>query len=82
MLKEMLSKNPDIPVLDLREKEDTADIGFKTIPVPYYDVSRKIQLYSGYDAIVFYCRSGSRSTNVINYLQKVHKLNNLYNLVI
>jgi rhodanese-related sulfurtransferase len=78
----MLSKNPGIPVIDLRDKEDNDDIGFKTISVPHYDVSRKIYLFSDCDAVAFYCRSGSRSTNVINYLQKMHKLENLYSLVI
>jgi len=81
-LKRMLSINPGIPVIDLRDKGDDNDIGFRTISVPYYDVSRKIKLFSWKDGIVFYCRSGSRSTNVINYLQKEHKLENLYSLVI
>lgn len=80
-LKKMLSRNPGIPVIDLRDKGDNNDIGFRTISVPYYDVSRKIKLFSGKDGIVFYCRSGSRSINVINYLQKVHKLKNLYSLI-
>jgi|GEM_PF-2795580 len=70
-----------IPVIDLRDKDDTDDIGFKTITIPYYDVSRKVKLFSDKDAVVFYCRSGTKSTTVINYLQKVHKLENLYNLV-
>jgi molybdopterin/thiamine biosynthesis adenylyltransferase/rhodanese-related sulfurtransferase len=81
-LKIMLLKNPGIPVIDLRDKEDSDDIGFKTISIPHYDVSKKIKLFAGKDAVVFFCRSGSRSTNVINYLQKVHKLDNLYNLVL
>ena len=81
-LRKMLSKDPEIPVIDLRDPEDKEDIGFKTISIPPYEVSRKIRSFSERDAIVFYCRSGSRSTTVINYLNKVHKLGNLYNLVI
>jgi adenylyltransferase/sulfurtransferase len=81
-LRKMLSKKPDIMVIDLRDKDDNQDIGFKMTTIPYYDVSRKIKLLSAKDAVVFYCRSGSRSTTVINYLQKVHKIENLYNLVI
>ncbi len=81
-LKKLLSENPDILVIDLREKDDKADIGFKTWPMPYFDVSRKIRLFSDKAAVVFYCRSGNKSTNIINYLQKVHKLENLYSLVI
>jgi sulfur-carrier protein adenylyltransferase/sulfurtransferase len=81
-LRKMLSKDPGIPVIDLRDKEDKDDIGFKTIMIPFYDVSRRIKLFSRKDAVIFYCRSGSRSTTVINYLQKVHKMENLYNLVL
>jgi adenylyltransferase/sulfurtransferase len=81
-LREMLSKNPELTVIDLRDKDDNEDIGFKMITIPYYDVSKKVKLLSGKESVVFYCRSGSRSTTVINYLQKVHKLENLYNLVI
>ena len=81
-LRKMLSKNPSIPVIDLRDREDKEEIGFKTIPIPYYDVSRKIKKFSGIDSVVFYCRSGNRSTNVINYLQKVYKMENIYSLVI
>ena len=77
-----LSKNRKYLIIDLRDKEDNEDIGFQTISIPHYDVSRKINLFSGHDAIVFYCRSGIRSTSVINYLQKLYKLENLYNLVI
>lgn len=80
-LRKMLLKNPEIIIIDLRESDDNDDIGFKTIPIPHYDVSRKIKLFSRSD-IVFYCRSGSRSASVINYLQKVHKMKNLYSLII
>jgi sulfur-carrier protein adenylyltransferase/sulfurtransferase len=81
-LRKMISENPGIMVIDLRDKDDNEEIGFKMTTIPYYDVSRKIKQLSGKDAVVFYCRSGSRSTTVINYLQKVHKLENLYNLII
>jgi adenylyltransferase/sulfurtransferase len=81
-LKSMLLKDPEIPVIDLRDKEDNEDIGFKTIPIPHYNVSKKIKLFSDSSAVIFFCRSGSRSVNVINYLQKEHKLENLYNLII
>ncbi|OFX43920.1 MAG: hypothetical protein A2X05_03330 [Bacteroidetes bacterium GWE2_41_25] len=81
-LNKMLEKNSKVLVIDLRDKEDNEDIGFQTISIPHYDVSRKINLFSGCDAVAFYCRSGSRSTSVINYLQKLYKLENLYSLVI
>jgi len=81
-LHRMLAENSKVLVIDLRDKEDNEDIGFQTISIPHYDVSRKISIFSGCDAVTFYCRSGGRSTSVINYLQKLYKLENLYNLVI
>jgi sulfur-carrier protein adenylyltransferase/sulfurtransferase len=81
-LRKILVKNSKVLVIDLRDKEDNEDIGFQTISIPHYDVSRKIDLFSGSEAVAFYCRSGSRSTSVINYLQKLYKLENLYCLVI
>ena len=81
-LRQMLSDKKDFVIIDLREKKDNGDIGFETISIPHYDVSRKINLFLGKEAVVFCCRSGSRSTTVINYLQKVYKMENLYSLVI
>jgi adenylyltransferase/sulfurtransferase len=81
-LHKMFVKNSKVLVIDLRDKEDNKEIGFQTISIPHYDVSRKINLFSGCDVVAFYCRSGSRSTSVINYLQKLYKLENLYNLVL
>ena len=81
-LKKMLSENKGITVIDLRDKEDNEDIGFKTVPIPYYDVSKKILDFPAGNIFVFFCRSGSRSINVINYLRKLYHLENLYTLVI
>jgi molybdopterin/thiamine biosynthesis adenylyltransferase len=81
-LSKMLANNSKVLVIDLRDKEDNEDIGFQTISIPHYDVSRKISRFSGCDAVAFYCRSGSRSTSVIDYLQKLYKMENLYSLVI
>jgi molybdopterin/thiamine biosynthesis adenylyltransferase/rhodanese-related sulfurtransferase len=81
-LKKMLSKNKKVLVIDLRDSEDSEDIGFGAIPIRHYDVSKKLKLFEGKDAVVFYCRSGARSISVINYLQKVHNIDKLYNLVL
>ena len=81
-LNALIAKGSKVLIVDLRDKEDNEDIGFKTISIPHYDVRRKINLFSDCDAVAFYCRSGSRSTSVINYLQKLYKLENLFSLVI
>ena len=81
-LKQMLITNPDITVIDLREDETDDDIGFESIAIPYYEFSQKLHLILNRETVVFYCKNGIHSINVINYLQKVHKMENLYNLVL
>ena len=81
-LRKMISKNPEITVIDLREETEKNDIGFDCISIPYYEISRKIHLILNRDTVVFYCKHGIQSMHVINYLQKVHKMENLYNLVL
>ena len=81
-LREMLTKNPAITVVDLREETEKSDLGFNCISIPYFEVSQKIHLILNRDPVVFYCKHGIQSINVINYLQKVHKMDNLYSLVL
>jgi rhodanese-related sulfurtransferase len=83
MLRQLLKKNPETPVIDLRDPEDYSEIGFKTIPVLHYEISDSLNLFRGKDHAVFFCRSGSRSASVINYLRKVHNIGiNMYSLII
>jgi adenylyltransferase/sulfurtransferase len=82
-LSQMLKNDPGIPVIDLRDPEDYSEIGFKTIPVLHYEISDSLELFTGKEQAVFFCRSGSRSASVINYLRKVHNIGiRMYSLVI
>ncbi len=81
-LMQMRSLNNDIKVIDLRDEADTEPLGFECIRIPYYEISRKTDLLIGSGPIVFYCRYGIKSRQVINYLQRYHERNNLYILVI
>jgi sulfur-carrier protein adenylyltransferase/sulfurtransferase len=81
-LKKMLAENPKTKVIDLREDEDKTEIGFKTIVIPHYEISRKVNLISGTAPVVFYCKRGGLSASVINYLREIHKMDNLYSLIL
>ncbi len=81
-LKEMHSVQPNLKIIDLREEADTDSLGFDCIKIPYYEISQNIQLLTGCDSLVFYCKYGIKSMNVINYLKKYHNMENLYSLVI
>ena len=81
-LKKMVTENPEITVIDLSEASKENDIGFNCLSIPYYEISQKLHLILNKEAIVFYCKNGVHSMHVIHYLQKVHKMENLYSLVL
>jgi sulfur-carrier protein adenylyltransferase/sulfurtransferase len=78
----MQDDNPELTIVDLRDEAEVADIGFDCISIPYYKISEKLHLILNKEPLVFYCRYGVQSMHVINYLQKVYKMENLYSLVI
>ena len=81
-LRKMLSVNPGMKVIDLRDKSDPENPEFACIRIPYYEISRRPDLFTGSEPVVFWCRYGIKSRQVINYLKKYHGRNNLYSLVI
>ena len=81
-LKTMLAYNSYITIIDLREEEEITDLGFESISIPHYKISEYIPQILSMNVVVFYCTYGIRSMYVINYLQNVHKKENLYNLVL
>ena len=81
-LKKMLAIDPDVIVIDLREKEEISDIGFDCISIPYYEISEHMLLILSGKTVVFYCKYGIRSMYVIKYLEKIHNKENLFNLVL
>jgi len=81
-LKSMIKTNPDITIIDLREDKDYCDIGFDCISIPYYEINNRISFVLEKNGVVFYCKNGIQSANVINYFQTVHKKENLYHLIL
>lgn len=81
-LRKMLSVNPGMKVIDLRDESDPEIPGFECIRIPYYEISRRPDLLTGSGPFVFYCKYGIKSRQVINYLKKYNGRDNLYSLVI
>ncbi|MEI6049809.1 MAG: ThiF family adenylyltransferase [Bacteroidota bacterium] len=81
-LRKLLKKKPELTIIDLRDEVEKNDIGFDCISIPYYKISGKLHLILKKNTIVFYCKYGIQSMHVINYLQQVHKMKNLYSLVL
>jgi sulfur-carrier protein adenylyltransferase/sulfurtransferase len=80
--REMLLADPDLKVIDLRDESDKIEIAFKTFQIPFRDISHKWDLIPAQGPKVFYCSNGIKSAIVINYLQKVHHMTELYSLVL
>jgi adenylyltransferase/sulfurtransferase len=79
-LKAMMDAGEDFQLIDVREpyENEQASLGGELIPmaqIPYnvdrIDRNRKV---------VIHCRSGGRSSNIIQWLEKNHGFSNLYNL--
>jgi molybdopterin/thiamine biosynthesis adenylyltransferase len=81
-LRILLSNNPELKIIDLRDETENSNIGFDCISIPYYKISGKLHLILKKEPIVFYCKYGVQSMHVINYLQQVHKMENLFSLVL
>lgn len=81
-LKEMLSVQPNLKIIDLRDEADADSLGFECMKIPYYEISQKLHLLTGSGPIIFYCKYGIKSSNVINFLKKYHDMKNLYSLAI
>jgi adenylyltransferase/sulfurtransferase len=81
-LKEMIFSNPELKVIDLREEYEKTPINFKTLSIPFHEINQKLHLIPVNGPKVFYCANGIKSSIVINYLQKVHYMNDLYSLTL
>ncbi|MBL7850848.1 MAG: ThiF family adenylyltransferase [Cyclobacteriaceae bacterium] len=79
-LKALLDKKADIQLIDVREPHeyDTCNLGGELIPMA--EVPFNIDRISKDKQVIIHCRSGGRSGNIINWLEKNHGFTNLYNL--
>jgi rhodanese-related sulfurtransferase len=81
-LKELILNNPELKVIDLREEYEKTPINFRTISIPFHEINQKLHLIPKNGPKVFYCGHGIKSSIVINYLQKIHYMNDLYSLTL
>lgn len=79
-LKEKLDKNEDLQLIDVREinERNFAHIGGDHIPMG--SVPQNVDKFNKDKDVVVYCRSGSRSAQVIRFLESNHGFTNLSNL--
>jgi adenylyltransferase/sulfurtransferase len=79
-LKKMMDEKADFQLIDVREahEADIAEIGGELIPQG--DIPSSVDKISRDKQVVIHCRSGARSGNMVQWLEKNHGFTNLYNL--
>ncbi len=79
-LKQLKDANADFQLIDVREPHEyeLCNIGGELIPQA--DVPHNLDKISRDKKVIVQCRSGSRSGNMVNWLEKNHGFTNLYNL--
>jgi molybdopterin/thiamine biosynthesis adenylyltransferase/rhodanese-related sulfurtransferase len=79
-LKTLIESKSDFQLIDVREphENDMSNLGGELIPMA--EVPFNIERISKNKKVVIHCRSGGRSGNIIQWLEKNHGYTNLYNL--
>jgi len=79
-LEELKNSGADFQLIDVREPHefDVCDLGGELIPMG--QIANNVEKISRDKQVIVHCRSGKRSADVINYLEKNHGFQNLYNL--
>jgi len=79
-LKSLKESGEDFQLIDVREdyEVETSHIGGDWIPIA--EIPQSIGKISKEKKVIIHCRSGGRSGNAVQWLEKNHGFNNLYNL--
>ncbi len=79
-LKKLIDTKVDFQLIDVREPHeyDICNLGAELIPQA--DIPHSIEKISKTKQVVIHCRSGARSGNMVQWLEKNHGFTNLYNL--
>jgi molybdopterin/thiamine biosynthesis adenylyltransferase/rhodanese-related sulfurtransferase len=79
-LKRMMDSGADFQLIDVREPHeyDICNLGAELIPQG--DIPDSVDRISKDKQVVVHCRSGARSGNMVQWLEKNHGFTNLYNL--
>lgn len=79
-LKEMMDKEEDFQLIDVREQHEYDFVNLAAELIPVNSVMENVEKFSKEKKVVVHCRSGARSANAISILQHSFGYDNLYNL--
>ncbi len=79
-LKKLIDSKADFQLIDVREPHeyDICNLGGELIPQA--EIPHNVDKISRDKQVVIHCRSGARSGNMVNWLEKNQGFTNLYNL--
>jgi adenylyltransferase/sulfurtransferase len=79
-LKNLIDLNEDFQLVDVRESYEHEICNINGILIPMNEVPGRVEELSTDKKVIIHCRSGKRSSNVIEFLELNYELKNLYNL--
>ena len=79
-LKQWNENKEDFQLVDVRERYEYEISNLSGVLIPMQHITEKLDEIDTDKKVVVMCRSGVRSANAIEYLEKNHGFENLYNL--
>ena len=79
-LQELLQSGTDFQLIDVREPHEYDICNLEGELIPLAEIPHNVDKISKAKKVVIHCRSGGRSGQAVQWLEKNHKLDNLYNL--
>ena len=79
-LKQLIDSKADFQLIDVREPHEYDICNLGAPLIPQGEIPGNVDKISRDKQVVIHCRSGARSGNMVNWLEKNHGFTNLYNL--
>jgi molybdopterin/thiamine biosynthesis adenylyltransferase/rhodanese-related sulfurtransferase len=79
-LKKMIDEKADFQLIDVREPHEWDICHLNGELIPQAEIPHNVDKISKTKQVVIHCRSGARSGNMVQWLEKNHGFTNLYNL--
>lgn len=79
-LKELMDSGADFQLIDVREPHEYDICNLDGELIPQGDIPSSVEKIDKNKKVILHCRSGARSGNMVQWLEKNHGFQNLYNL--
>jgi sulfur-carrier protein adenylyltransferase/sulfurtransferase len=79
-LKKLMDSKADFQLIDVREPHEYDICNLKGELIPMGEIPDNVKRISNDRQVIIHCRSGGRSGQIVQYLEKNHRFTNLYNL--